>query len=162
MPRLEYVDEPSRRSIINFPCLEFQTSPWTPFNKKLSQCKVAIISSAALHLRGDDPFHAVMRAEGDASFRVIPSSTRANDLIQSHVSIGFDRTGLYRDINIAFPVDRLRELVERGAIGSLARDLYSFHGGAHRNPRPLMRQMAPELAQRLKAEGVDVVLFVPI
>ena len=162
MPKLEYMDEASRRSMQNFPFLEFQTVPWTPLPKELSQCKVALVTSAALHLRTDKPFVARDKAAGDPSYRVIPSIATARDIIQSHVSIGFDRTGIYRDINIVFPVDRLRELVKRGAIGSLAEHFYSFSGGGQWNPRPVMRELGPEVARRLNEERVDVVFLTPI
>ena len=162
MPRLEHMDEASRRSILYFPCLEYDTAPWTPLPRELSQCKVALVTSAALHLRTDKPFFAHDRTVGDPSYRVIPSTVKAHDIIQSHVSIGFDRTGLYRDINVVFPVDRLRELVGRGVIGSLAQHFYSFNGGAQRDPHLLMQEMGPTLAQRLKDEGVDVVFLTPI
>lgn len=162
MPKLEYMDKVARRGIEYFPCLEYDTAPWTPMAKELSECKVALISSAGLHLRTDKPFLAHKRASGDPSFRVIPSSVKASAIIQSHVSIGFDRTGVYRDINIVFPVDRLRELVNRGVIGSVAEHYYSFHGGAQRNTRPLRKQIGPELARRLKDDGVDVVFMTTI
>jgi hypothetical protein len=40
----------------------------------------------------------------------------------------FDRTGLQEDWNVAFPIDRLRELAAEGTIGSMADTHYSFMG----------------------------------
>ena len=85
-----------------FPCLEYDSVPWTPLSKDLSQCKVALVTSAGVHLRTDQPFQS-----GDTSYRVIPSSAKAADIIQSHSSIGFDRTGIYRDINVTLPIDKI-------------------------------------------------------
>ncbi len=82
-------------------------------------------------------------------------------MVQSHASIGFDHTGIYRDINLAFPLDRLRELAEAGTIGSLAANYYSFMG-AQRNPTKLIEETAPEVARLLNEEEVDAVLLVPI
>ena len=82
-------------------------------------------------------------------------------MIQSHASIGFDHTGFYRDMNLAFPLERLRELVERGTLGSVAPNYYSFMG-AQRDPTRIIEETAPEVARRLKAEEVDAVLLVPI
>ena len=117
MPRLDQLSEIQRKSALFFPCLESDSSPWTPWRKELAESKLALVSTAGLHLRGDKPFQG-----GDPSFRAIPSSANASDVIQSHVSIGFDHTGFYRDINLAFPIDRLRELEEQRVIGSLSRD----------------------------------------
>lgn len=156
MPRLEQLSELQRQSALYYPCMEHDDAPWTPWNKDLSQSKIGLVSTAGLHLRNDKPFTG-----GDPTFRVIPSDSNPNDIIQSHSSIGFDHTGFYRDINLAFPIERLAELVERGTVGSVAPNYYSFMG-AQRDPTKVIEETTPQVAQRLKAEGVDVVLLVPI
>lgn len=156
MPRLDQLSEVQRSSALFFPCMEHDTAPWAPFSKELSQSRVSLVSSAGLHLKGDKPFSG-----GDPTYRIIPSDSNAGDIIDSHVSIGFDRTGVYRDLNVAFPIDRLRELDQEGVIGSLAQDHYSFMG-AQRDPIRLIEETGPEAAQRLHKQGVDVVLLVPI
>ena len=117
------------------------------------------MTTAGLHLRGDPPFITDPRG-GDASYRVIPSHTPASDILQSHVSIGFDHTAIYRDINVTFPMDRLQELVQQGVIGGVSQCYYSFMG-ALRNPRRLLEETGPEVARRLQEEEVDVVLITP-
>ncbi|HZA24182.1 MAG TPA: glycine/sarcosine/betaine reductase selenoprotein B family protein [Dehalococcoidia bacterium] len=156
MPRLEQLSEPQRQSALYFPCMEHDDAPWNPWNKGLSQSRLGLVTTAGLHLRDDKPFVA-----GDPSYRVIPSSSSPKDVIQSHASIGFDHTGFYRDMNLAFPLERLRELVERGTLGSVAPNYYSFMG-AQRDPTRIIEETAPEVARRLKAEEVDAVLLVPI
>ena len=155
MPRLEALGEIQRKSMMFFPCLEYDSIPWTPLSKDLSQCKVALVTSAGVHLRSDEPF-----GSGDTSYRVIPSDVKASELIQSHTSIGFDRTGIYRDINVTLPIDRMQELVERGVIGSVSQNYYSFMG-AMRDPSGMINETGPEVAQLLKDEGVDLVLLTP-
>ena len=159
MPRLDTLSEVQRQSILYFPCLEHDTAPWTPMRKELSQSKLALVTTAGLHLRGDKPFVTDPKG-GDSSYRVIPSGTKASDILQSHVSIGFDHTAIYRDINITFPVDRVRELVDRGEVGSVSQNHYSFMG-ALRNAERLIQETGPEVAQRLRAEEVDTVLLTP-
>ena len=160
MPRLETLSEVARKRLQFFPCIEFETSPWVPLRKDLSQCKMALVSTAGLHLRGDKPFLSDLEGK-DASYRVIPSSASSTDILQSHESIGFDHTAFYRDINIAFPIDRARELVDRGVIGSVSQNYYSFMGGL-RDPRLIIADTGPQVAQSLKEEGVDLVFLVPI
>jgi hypothetical protein len=53
-------------------------------------------------------------------YHAIPATTRPADLLCSHISINFDRTGLQEDWNVAFPIDRLRDLTAEGTIGSMA------------------------------------------
>ena len=156
MPRLDQLSELQRQTALYFPCMEHDDTPWTPWEKDLAQSKLSIVTTAGLHLRGDHPFEG-----GDPSYRAIPSSASPNDVIQSHASIGFDHTGYYRDINLAFPLDRIRELVERGILGSVAANYYSFMG-AQRNPARIIEETAPEVVQLLKADQVDAVLLIPI
>jgi D-proline reductase (dithiol) PrdB len=116
---------------------------------------VAIVTTAGLHRRGDRPF-----GPGDPTYRIIPSDTPAPDILQSQTSIGFDRAPIMRDINISFPIDRLRELSARGEIGELAPNCHSFLG-AQRDLRRIEAETAPEAARRLRDEGVDVALITP-
>ena len=160
MPRLERLTELQRQSVLNFPRWHFDTTPWAPLAKPLSQASVAIVTSAGLHLQDDKPFVSDTQTGGDQSFRIIPSTTLPADLLQSHVSIGFNRAAMQRDINVTFPIDRLREMIEQGAIGSFAPNHYSFMG-AIRNPTRIASETGPQVAQRLKSEGADLVLLTP-
>ena len=159
MPRLSVLSEVQRQMLQFFPCMEAESTPWTPLSKPLSQSRAAIVTTAGLHLRDDKPFNRD-HPGGESTYRVIPSDSDAADIVQSHFSIGFDRTAIYRDINITFPMDRVRELAERGVIGSVAPNHYSFMG-ALRDCTVVAEQTGPEVAQRLKAEGVDLVLLTP-
>ena len=156
MPRLDQLSEIHRRSALFFPCMEHDDAPWAPMRKPLSQSKVAVVSTAGLHLRGDKLFQG-----GDPSYRVVPSDAKTGDVILSHVSIGFDYTGIYRDLNLAFPLDRMRELDQQGTVGSLAKSYYSFMG-AQRDPRIIIEETGPEVAALMHGEGVDLVLLAPV
>ncbi|MDE2844585.1 MAG: glycine/sarcosine/betaine reductase selenoprotein B family protein [Chloroflexota bacterium] len=159
MPRLETLSEVQRRTLEFFPCQEHESTPWVRPGKPLSQCKVALVTSAGLHLRNDQPFTRDDPG-GEYSYRVIPSDCDPADVVQSHFSIGFDHTGIYRDLNVTFPVDRLRELVSSGEVGALSTSFYSFMG-ALRDASGVIEETGPEVAARLKDEGVDVVLLTP-
>ena len=155
MPRLEELSNVARQGHLNFPAFDHDDSPCATLAKPLAEVKLALVTTAGLHLRDDAPF-----AGGDQTYRVIPSSTPARDIIQSHTSIGFDRTAFMRDINITFPIDRARELVERGEIGSLSENFYSFMG-AQRAPRQIEQETGPEVGRLLLDEGADAVFLTP-
>ncbi len=159
MPKLSVLSEIMRTTMQMFPCVEHDDTPWTPMAKKLSDSKVALVTSAGLHLRTDKPFISAHEG-GDTSFRVIPRSSKAGDILQSHTSIGFDHTGIYRDLNVTFPIDRLQELVDQKKIGSLSDNYYSFMG-ALRDVTGIIENTGPEVAGLLRAEGVEVVLLTP-
>jgi len=134
-------------------CPDFATRPWVT-GPPLSQRRVAIVSSAGLVVRGESPFRG-----RDADYRVIPAATKADELLISHISINFDRTGFHEDWNVVFPLDRLRELAAEGMIGGVASTHYSFMGATD----PVeMEPYARELAGRLKQDGVDAAILPPV
>jgi D-proline reductase (dithiol) PrdB len=128
----------------------------TPFvsGPLLNKRRVAIVTTSGVHMRGDPPFEI-----GAADYRVIPGDTPAGNLIMSHVSVNFDRSGFQEDINVVYPIDRLRELMAEGIIGSVSGFHYSFMGAA---PIRALEHNARELAALLKKDRVDAVLLTPV
>ena len=92
--------------------------PWTPLKKPLRDCRLVLVSSAGIVASDQKPFDKSIRG-GDPSFREIPVDVDVSTLIETHRSKAFDHRGIRQDLNLAFPVDRLRELTEGGRIGSL-------------------------------------------
>lgn len=134
-------------------CPKFETTPWVT-GPALSRRRIAIVSSAGLVVRGEMPFRG-----RDADYRAIPADTRPEDLLVSHISINFDRTGLQEDWNVTFPLEQLKELAADGVIGSVAETHYSFMGASD----PIqMEPHARELAGHLKRDQVDSVLLCPV
>ena len=153
MARLDRMEEPLRTVLAKLECPVFETEPWVA-GPPLSQRRIAVVSTAGVHRRGDRPF-TVMSED----YRVITGDVRAGDLVMSHVSANFDRSGFQQDWNILFPLDRLHDLAEKGVIGSVADYHYSFMGAT--DPK-LMESTAKELAVHLKNDRVDGALLVPV
>ena len=153
MARLDQMPEPMHSHLAHLPCPTFADHPWVD-GPPLSQRRVALISTAGLHRRGDRPFEG---RSGD--YRVIPGDIEARDLVMTHISTNFDRTGFQQDWNVMFPLDRLRELVREGIIGSVAAYHYSFMGAT--DPAD-MESSARNLAGLLHGDRVDAALLVPV
>ncbi len=155
MPRLDTLSDLSRNSILALPVDLNDSTPFTPLPKPLDRCTVALVTTAGLHGREDKPF-----VKFDPSYRVVPHDVDVNDLVVSHTSIGFDRMPMQQDLNIVFPLDRIRELSERRVVGPMGPNCYSFMG-AQRDLTVVKSQTGPEVAERLLGEGVDVVVLTP-
>jgi D-proline reductase (dithiol) PrdB len=134
--------------------------PWVTLDKPLSECRLGLVCTAGLVLPGQEPFDKSVKG-GDYSMRMIPGDSAVSDLLDTHRSRSYDHTGLQRDANLAFPLDRARELVASGRIGSLASEHVSLMGSITA-PGRFMRDTAPKAAARLRADGVDVALLVPV
>ena len=153
MTRLDHYSESERAHLLGLPCPEYASTPFVPAPES-NRLRVAVISTAGLHVKGDRPFDM-----GASDYRLIPSDTPADDLVMSHISTNFDRTGFQMDLNTVFPLDRLSELAGRGSIGSVATYHYSFMGATAPEQ---MEQTARSLAGIMRKDRVNAVLLVPV
>jgi len=121
---------------------------------------VAVVTTAGLSLPNQPPFDTTVK-KGDSSFREFPGDISPQLLEMNHRNGSIDQTGVLRDRNLVMPLDRLHEMQGRGEIGAIGPHHYSFMGSIV-GPAKLMQQSAPEIAQRLVRDGVDVVLLTPV
>ena len=155
MPNLANVPQLTRNMLLMRAVEVNHDSVWTPLAKPLRSSTVALVTSAGVHLREDEPF-----AINDPGYRAIPSGASQGDLVQSHSSLGFDRSAAMQDLNVTFPIDRVRELADEGVIGKLAPRYYSFMG-AQRDVGEIKARTSLEVGSRLREDGVDVVVLTP-
>ncbi len=139
--------------------VEYRSVPWTPVTKKLNASKVAIVTTAGVHNKDQTPFDMADR-DGDPSFREIDARNPVSSLVITHDY--YDHTDADKDINIVFPLERLKELETEGIISKVADYHYGFMGHIKgRHIQTLINEYAPEVARRLIKDHVDVVLLSP-
>jgi D-proline reductase (dithiol) PrdB len=134
--------------------------PSAPLRRPLSESRVALVSTAGLVLPGQAPFDNDVKG-GDWSWREIPDDADVATMIDSHRSQSYDHSGVQADPNLAFPLDRLHELVRDGVVGAASRRHFSLMGSITA-PGRLTSETAPAVADALAADGVDAVLLVPV
>ena len=143
-----------------YPWRRVDPVPWAPLSKPVAECRLALVSSAGFVLPDQEPFDESVRG-GDPSFREIPSDVDVSTLIDTHRSETFDHSGLARDPNLAFPIDRARELADRGRVGSVNRRHLSFMGSITA-PGRLAKRTAPEAVRWLVEDGAEAALLIPV
>ena len=132
----------------------FGSAAWVT-GPPLARRRIAIVTTAGLHVASDEPYLEATAAD----YHVIPANVSASELVISHYSTNFDRTGFQQDVNVVFPIDRLKDLATEGLIGSVAAYHYSFMGAT---PPRLLEPQARTLAGLLKKDAVDGVLLTPV
>lgn len=155
MVRLTDLPEYERDHLLSKNMPPIGPESWTKPEKPLAQMRVALITTAGLHFRDEEAFDFA-----DATFRPIPGDADANNLIMSHSSVNFDRSGFAEDVNLVFPIDRFKELATDGVIGSLADVHYSFMG-AGLLPE-VYETSSADVAGLLKHDQVDAVFLTPV
>ncbi len=153
MVRLADIPEPERSYMAGLECIPYPDKPFTPAVAP-GQRHVAIVSSAGLIVRGQRPTLA-----NDTGYRSIAADVADRDILCSHVSVNFDRSGFQQDINVMLPRDRLKELETEGSIGKAADTHYSFMGATHPDK---LEDKAREVGRSMLALGVNTVVLAPV
>jgi len=150
----------------------YDTCTFTPAQKPISESRLALVTSTGHFVEGDDPepFGITNMTQEEAISKIddflktapvlssIPFDTPQQKLKARHP--GYDIRGVQRDPNVAFPIERLRELQQEGIIGELTPSAYSFVGATAQTP--LIKKVGPKWVKLLKEQQVNVALLVPV
>lgn len=142
----------------------YEPIPWSAVSKPLSASKVALLSTAGLSMRDDTPFDMEMERKnplrGDPSWRRLRADATAADIEANHLHIKTDY--IEQDLNVALPLERLREAVAAGEVGAMADTHYSIMGYQGNDSSTLVQESAPAIAAAMKSEEVDLALLAPV
>lgn len=150
----------------------YQTGPFTPVTKPLSELHLALFTSSGHFVEGDDPrpFGIENLTQQEAEARIddflkeepqlstIPLETPVDKLRVRHG--GYDIGGALADPNVNFPITRLKELQQEGHLRQLHSSAYSFVGAC--SQLRLLNHTAPAWARFLKEQQIEAVLLVPV
>lgn len=160
-----YLDFASRQIIkawVDRECRKTRPIPWASMTKPLSECNVALITTAGVARHDDVPFDQERERRdpwwGDPSYRVIPRGTTEPDVRLYHLHID-PRFG-QEDLDVVLPLRRLEELAREGVVGRAADAHFSIMGYQLQSD-VLEKETAPAIVGELKARGVDAVALVP-
>jgi D-proline reductase (dithiol) PrdB len=139
--------------------LSSKNVPWAPVQKKLAESTIAIVTTAGVHHRHQEPFD-MNDPDGDPSCRILDPATIESDYKITHDY--YDHRDADRDINIVFPIGRLREMKSSGFIGGISKRHFSFMGHiTGRHIPDLIEKQAPRIAEMILEDRVDAVLLTP-
>ena len=125
--------------------------------KPLDQCKVALVSTAGVHLKADEPFD-VDNPAGDPSFRIIPADVSEQELTVTHIY--FDTKFAKTDPTIVFPLQQLKKAAAAGKIGSVSDVNIGLNGGIL-DTAIAEKDFIPKVVELFHNEGIDAALLVP-
>lgn len=128
--------------------------PYTPNEKLLNEMTIAIVSTAGAHLSNQEPFNT----DGDSTFRLLSEDVQADQFTVTHGAPKehYNTDEPKKDINVIFPIDRLRELVDEGYIGAVNNKHISMMGYSMRL-KQIQEETIPQIVKeitRSKADGV--------
>lgn len=128
----------------------FADAPFAPLPKPLAECRLALVTTAALYDR--DP--ADPRYVASASTAEPPARLFANDLAWHKGVTHLEDRGSY------FPIEPLLELVANRRLGALAKRFHCIP--TEYSQRRTKRADAPEVLKRCREDGADIAFLVPL
>ena len=130
--------------------------PFTPFDGELSSATIAIVSAAGVHQKDQEAFN-IADELGDLTYRVMGEDVASSDLMVTHHH--YDHSDADEDINVVFPIDILRELVDEGFIGGIARKHVGYMGYTMRL-KNMYDDTAPQIAKEIdRGSRADAVIL---
>jgi D-proline reductase (dithiol) PrdB len=161
MEPIRYVDALNNKyGAMGFPAYKWsvnETAPWTPLEKPLEECTVALLVSGGISHCSAPAFDPDARNDHRVD-AVDPDEP--TDGYQIH-DIYYDHTDAGRDLNCIFPIDRLREIADAGEIGAVAARHWSGFMGRTYDRSRLTAESAPAFFENLQEDGVDLLVAVP-
>ena len=138
---------------------------WAPFEKRLAQSRIALLTSAGIYLKRSQPPFDLEREKtspewGDPSWRAIPASTQPADIGVAHLHINDE--DLLADPEVALPMRLLDRLASEGVIGSTVVEHLSVMGYQDRTLGDWQSKTAPEVVAHLQGQGADGLILAPV
>jgi hypothetical protein len=135
---------------------------WTPFEKRLSEAKIALLSSAGLYIPGSQASFDLdgERAHpewGDPTWRSIPATTENPGVAHLHIN----DDDLLADPEIALPMRMLAELAAQGVVGGAVEQHVAVMGYQERELGVWRKTTAPQIAAHLSEQGADALVLAP-
>jgi len=138
---------------------------WTPFEKRLAEAQIALLTSAGFYLEGVQPSFDGEREKaeptwGDPTHRVLPSSLERGAIGMMHLHLNHD--DVLTDPEIALPLGGLAALVDEGRVGSVAPEHVSVMGYQQAGLEVWRNETAPAIVELLRAQGTDGLILAPV
>ncbi len=147
----------------------YDDRPFTPPAAPLASSRVGLLTSSGHFVDDPQPLGVAAMTQEEAVERIgdflretpvlssIPATMSSHEIAVRHG--GYDIRSTRHDINVSFPIDRLREAVAAGRIGELAPTVYSFPGATAQGR---LKKVLPEWVAEFAGHEIDVMLLVPV
>jgi len=133
---------------------EFDPPALVPLRKPIAESTIGLFVSCGAQLPADPP---LLETE-DITFRLLHRDTPLDRLIVSHQTLV--RKWALEDLNVAYPIERLKELEAEGVFRRLAHTNVSMVGSIERYTE-LVENTIPAMKAVYDSQGVDLVLLLP-
>jgi D-proline reductase (dithiol) PrdB len=137
---------------------------WAPFEKRLAESRIALLTSAGIYLKQSQPAFDLEREQanpewGDPTWRAIPATARPVDIAVAHLHINDE--DILADPEIALPMHLLEQLAGEGVVGGAVANHIAVMGYEDRRLTDWRATTAPQIVAHLREQGADALILAP-
>jgi D-proline reductase (dithiol) PrdB len=132
----------------------FDPPALTPLCKPIKESTIGVLTSCGAQYKHDK----AMAETNDLSYRLLHRDLLLSELKVSHMTPS--RKWALKDLNVAYPRDRLIELEADGVFKQLARNAVSMVGSITLYSE-LLNDVVPRIKQEFDRQEVDLALILP-
>jgi D-proline reductase (dithiol) PrdB len=135
-----------------------------PFEKRLAESRIALLTSAGIYLKQSQPAFDLEREQanpewGDPTWRAIPATARPVDIAVAHLHINDE--DILADPEIALPMRLLEQLAGEGVVGGAVANHVAVMGYQDRRLTDWRATTAPQIVAHLFEQGADALILAP-
>jgi len=148
--------------------MEDESDPvWAPFEPRLAEATIGLVTSAGLHLEGEqEPFDGERERQdpmwGDPTWRQLPHELSGGGRRIGMTHLHVNPADILADHNVALPTDTLDQLVAEGVVRAPTASHASVMGYQAAGLEVWRKETAPAIISMFRDEGADGVVLAPV
>lgn len=137
---------------------------WVPFEKRLAESRIALLTSAGVYLKSSQPSFDLDHEQthpdwGDPTWRSIPAPAAPEEIAVEHLHMNDE--DIMADPEIALPMRLLEQLARERVVGGAVANHVAVMGYQDRGLEDWRTTTAPEIAAHLREQGADGLILAP-
>jgi Glycine/sarcosine/betaine reductase selenoprotein B (GRDB) len=137
----------------------FDDVPFTPLARPLAQCRVGLVTTSEMVIRGREAELAAVESDPTRPMYSLPIDTPLKDLVSRKAAYDRYATTL-EDVDAFLPLTHLRRLVEEGRLAALAPGFQVVH--SQYSQRQMLTVDAPRVLAQMREDHVDVAVLTAV
>lgn len=143
-----------------YPWVQTDGDPFARLGKPAAEARFGLVTTGGYSIEGvHEPFTGLPDfSDAAPEYHAIGLDADPGTFRIDHH--GYDHRFAKEDFNANLPLDRLKEMVADGELGSVANDTLVLMGLAP-NVGPLIETTIPRIVEKFRSDGVEAALLVP-
>ncbi len=150
----------AKEAFASYPWVTTTGDPFVRLDKPASEARFGLITTGGYSIEGQHERFSGLPDFGDSApdFHAIGLDADPTTFRIDHH--GYDHRFAKEDFNANLPLDRLKEMVADGELGSVANDTIVLMGLVP-NVAPLVEETIPRIVEKFRSDSVEAALLVP-